>query len=76
MKLAKLIIEAESFCRIKGKQTETSIKEIFLDANLKSLYDNLAKAIIQAKLIKPHNYRFKLQVHAQEIESPNRDIIK
>lgn len=68
MKFAKLISEAQSTCLIRGKQTEEEIKRIFLDANLHALYDHLAASIVQAKLFKPHYYRFKIQVHAQEVE--------
>ncbi len=68
MKFAKLISRAESFARIAGKLSEKEIKEIFLDANLNTLYDHMAKCIVNAKLSKPHMYRFEMQVHAQEIE--------
>ncbi len=68
MKLIKLITEAESLAVIDGERTEQEIKEIWLDANLNTLYDHLAEAIVQAKLFSPHIYRFKIQVHAQERE--------
>ncbi len=72
MKFAKLISEAETLCFIKGKVTEKEIIDVYLKANIKSLYNHLAKAIVQAKLLKPHHYRFKIQVHAQEVEKENK----
>lgn len=72
MKFAKLISEAESLCLIKGKQSVEDIKKLFLDANLAALYDHLAQSIVQAKLLKPHHYRFKIQVHAQEVEKEKK----
>lgn len=68
MKFAKLITEAECLCFIKGKHNEKEIKDIFLEANIKTLMDHLAKCIVQANLLKGHHYRFKIQVHAQEVE--------
>lgn len=68
MKLAKLITEAESICLISGKESQEEIEKIFMDANLEALYKHLSECVVNAKLTKPHNYRFKIQVHAQEIE--------
>jgi hypothetical protein len=64
---AKLITEAESLCFIEGEVSQAEIKRRFLDANLNALYKKLAQDIYNAKLTKPHHYRFHIQVHAQEV---------
>lgn len=68
MSYAKLICEAESLCVIEGSHTPDEIKRMFVEANMSKLYGVLARAISEADFIAPHNYRFKIQVHAQVIE--------
>jgi hypothetical protein len=68
-KFAKLISEKQSLCRIEGKITKQELINIFLKANIQALYNSLADDIVLAKLLKPHHYRFEIQVHAQEVET-------
>lgn len=65
-KFEKLISEKQSICLIEGKITKSELINIFLKANIESLYDSLANDILLAQLKTPHIYRFEIQVHAQE----------
>lgn len=74
MKLIKLIAELESICLIKGKHSEQEIKQIFVDENMENLISVLSNCIYQSKLYKPHLYRFKVQVHAEEIKKDLKNV--
>lgn len=63
---AKLICEPEFLTRISGEQTAESLDIEFIRPILKKLNKILVNDILNVKLIEPHNYRFNIQVHAQE----------
>ena len=65
---AKLISEKELVTLISGKITKENLINIFLKPSIEQLYDYLSDDILLAKLIKPHFYRFSIQIHAQEKE--------
>jgi len=68
MNLPKLITDCEIICLIPSEISKREIEEIFIESNLKTLIGHIGSSIFNAKLKKTHHYRFKIQVHAQEIE--------
>ena len=66
MKFVKLITDADISCVISGKHTADEIIDVYLKAHIGALYDMVAAHIVDAKLSKPHLYRFRIQVHAIE----------
>lgn len=69
---AKLISEKEYLMLLEGKIEKQKLIEEFLNPVFQKLLELLSDDILMAKLIKPHIYRFHIQLHAQEQEKDTK----